>query len=134
MRAERDRCSASSTTLLSALQAGHAGPYRVGLTGSIGMGKSTVAAMFADLCVPLMDADAVVHALYAHGGAGVPVVQALFPDAVADGARDALILHECAYPRVACSCILTEFVVMQDSFEAVGRQCAKYSNASCGRC
>lgn len=65
----------------------------LGLTGSIGMGKSTTAAIFADLGVPVWDADAAVHRIYAAGGAGGPALSALVPDAVGpDGAvcRDAL--------------------------------------------
>ncbi|MBN9524899.1 MAG: dephospho-CoA kinase [Alphaproteobacteria bacterium] len=60
----------------------------VGLTGSIGMGKSTVAAMLRDLGVPVFDADATVHELYAKGGAGAAAIAAVWPDAVIDGAVD----------------------------------------------
>jgi dephospho-CoA kinase len=60
----------------------------LGLTGSIGMGKSTVGQMFRDEGAPVYDADAAVHALYAEGGAAVGPVGAAFPDAIVDGAVD----------------------------------------------
>jgi dephospho-CoA kinase len=52
---------------------------RLGLTGSIGMGKSTVAAMFADRGVPVFDADAVVHRLQGPDGRLVAAIEARFP-------------------------------------------------------
>lgn len=75
-------------------------PFLLGLTGSIGMGKSTTAAMFADEGIPVWDADATVHALYAEGGAAVPVIGTLFADAIKGGAvsRDRLKRHIAADP------------------------------------
>ncbi len=60
----------------------------VGLTGSIGMGKSTTAAMFAEAGALVYDADAEVRRLYAPGGAAVEVVEAAFPGVVSAGAVD----------------------------------------------
>ena len=57
----------------------HEQPYIIGLTGSIGMGKSTVAQMFVDENVPLFDADAAVHQLQGPGGALVGAIEAMFP-------------------------------------------------------
>ncbi|WP_439579894.1 dephospho-CoA kinase [Elioraea sp.] len=64
----------------------------IGLTGGIGMGKSAAARAFRRLGIPVHDADAAVHRLYARAGAGVRAIAALAPEAVVDGAvsREAL--------------------------------------------
>ena len=67
---------------------------RLGLTGSIGMGKSTTARMFADLGAVVWNADAAVHALYGPGGAAVAPIEAAFPGVVVDGAVDRVRLAE----------------------------------------
>lgn len=63
--------------------------FRLGLTGSIGMGKSTTAAMFAAEGIPVWDADATVHRLYAPGQSAARAIAAAFPQAMDDtGAVD----------------------------------------------
>ncbi|MDB5693787.1 MAG: dephospho-CoA kinase [Alphaproteobacteria bacterium] len=67
---------------------------RLGLTGSIGMGKSTVAAMFAAEGVPVFDADAAVHRLQAPEGALVAAIEAEFPGTTGPGGVDRGTLAE----------------------------------------
>ncbi len=62
--------------------------FVLGLTGSIGMGKTTAARMLRRMGLPLHDADRAVHRLLAQGGAAVAAVEAAFPGIVADGAVD----------------------------------------------
>jgi dephospho-CoA kinase len=92
-------------------------PVIIGLTGSIGMGKSTVAEMFRDEGVPVFDADAEVHRLQGPDGALLPAIEAAFPgtthksgvDRVALGAQvfgdDAALarLEAIVHPAVAAS-------------------------------
>lgn len=64
----------------------------LGLTGSIGMGKSTTAGLFAEQGIPVNDADRVVHELYR--GEAVAPIGAAFPDAVRDGMVDRAVLAQ----------------------------------------
>lgn len=68
--------------------------FRLGLTGSIGMGKSTTAGFFADAGCPVWDADAAVSRLYAPDGGAVGPIGAWLPAAVVDGAVDRGILKQ----------------------------------------
>src|SRR3954451_16295354 len=66
--------------------------FILGLTGSIGMGKSTAATLLRRLGVPVHDSDAVVHRLLGNGGAAGAQVERAFPGVVKDGAVDRLAL------------------------------------------
>ena len=68
--------------------------YLIGLTGSIGMGKTLTASLFEAAGVPRYDADAAIHVLYAPGGDAVAPIAELFPDAIVDGAVDRGILGQ----------------------------------------
>jgi len=66
----------------------------LGLTGSIGMGKSTVAGMFEELGVPVFDSDAAVHRLQGDGGRLVAAIEAMFPDTTGPAGVDRTLLGE----------------------------------------
>jgi dephospho-CoA kinase len=65
-----------------------------GLTGGIGMGKSTAASAFRRACIPVFDADATVHRLQAKGGRAIPAIEAAFPGTTRDGALDRAALRQ----------------------------------------
>ncbi|MDD2878207.1 MAG: dephospho-CoA kinase [Acidiphilium sp.] len=67
----------------------------IGLTGGIGMGKSTAAAVFRRHKIPVFDADATVRALQVRHGVAIPPIAAAFPDVVHDGALDRAALRAC---------------------------------------
>ncbi len=97
----------------------------IGLTGSIGMGKSTVAAMFGELGAAVWDADAAVHRLYSEGGAGVRPIGERFPDAIKDGAVDraalsGLVLQGAGDPLKDLEAIIHP-LVGKDRMEAIDR-------------
>jgi dephospho-CoA kinase len=71
--------------------------FVLGLTGSIGMGKSVTAGMFRSLGAPVHDADAVVHALYR--GAAAPLIATVFPGTIADSVVDRAALSEVVLGR-----------------------------------
>ena len=80
--------------------------FLLGLTGSIGMGKSTTAGFFAEEGCAVWDADAAVHRLYSKGGAAVAPMQAEFPGAIEAGAisrdrlREIIAEDPTALPRI----------------------------------
>ncbi|MGA8195789.1 MAG: dephospho-CoA kinase [Acetobacteraceae bacterium] len=73
----------------------------LGLTGGIGMGKSTAAAAFRRAHIPVFDADAAVHRLQARGGRAVRAIEAAFPGTVRDGAVDRMALRQAVLGKPA---------------------------------
>ncbi len=71
----------------------------LGLTGSIGMGKSATAQMFQDLGIPVYDADAAVHRLYEKGGPAAAFIEQAFPGTTHDGAVDRAKLSQAVVGR-----------------------------------
>ena len=69
-------------------------PFLIGLTGSIGMGKSETAKLFARLGIPVYDSDAAVHRLYEPGGGAVEKIAQAFPGSVSDGRVDRAALSK----------------------------------------
>ncbi|MDV3458589.1 dephospho-CoA kinase [Sphingomonas sp. HF-S4] len=82
----------------------------VGLTGSIGMGKSTVAQMFVDEGVPVFDADETVHQLQGPGGALVEAIEAAFPDTTGAQGVNRTALREAVFGDDAAFCRLEAIV------------------------
>ena len=85
-------------------------PVQVGLTGSIGMGKSTISNQLIKLGFPLFDADREVHRLYSPNGAAVPVIGAIYPEVVVDGRIDRTKLSAVIMKDPACLRIVESIV------------------------
>ena len=100
----------------------------IGLTGSIGMGKSAVAAMFADEGVPVFDADASVHLLQGVGGRLVSAIEAAFPGTTVEGAVDRVRLGAAVFGDDAAMKRLEAIV-----HPAVGEERAAFLAAHVGK-
>lgn len=99
---------------------------KLGLTGSIGMGKSTVAAMFADAGVPVFDADAVVHRLQGPAGRVVAAIEAAFPSTTGEAGVNRTALAEAVLGDDAAMKRLEAIV-----HPAVGEERAAFLAAHC---
>jgi dephospho-CoA kinase len=84
--------------------------FVLGLTGSIGMGKSTVAAMFRDIGVPVFDADAAVHALQGPDGTLLPAIEAAFPGSTGPTGLDRAALRTAIFADPAARARLEAIV------------------------
>jgi dephospho-CoA kinase len=98
----------------------------IGLTGSIGMGKTTAARALARMGVPVHDSDAVVHKLFARGGAAVGPVGEVFPDAIRDGAIDRARLGDLVFHHPAALAKLEAIVhpLVRRAAQTFLRRCA----------
>ena len=85
-------------------------PFILGLTGSIGMGKSAVAAMFSDLGVPVFDADAAVHRLQGPQGALLGAIEAAFPGTTSEAGVDRAKLGAAVFGDTAKLAVLEAIV------------------------
>lgn len=99
----------------------------IGLTGSIGMGKSTVLAMFEELGAAVWNADDAVHRLYAEGGAGVDPVTKEFPQVLAGGAIDrerlgAIVLNDPARLKKLEAIVHPLVAIDRETFLALARE------------
>ena len=97
---------------------------RLGLTGSIGMGKSTVAKMFTELGIPVFDADAVVHRLQGPGGRLVAAIERHFPDTTGPEGVNRTALAEAVFGKPAALRHLESLV-----HPAVGEERARFLEA-----
>lgn len=99
----------------------------LGLTGSIGMGKSTAAGVLRRAAIPVHDADAAVHRLMARGGVAVPEIGAAFPGVVADGRVDRRALGDRVFGDPAVLARLETILhplVRQEARRFIARQAA----------
>lgn len=98
--------------------------YRVGLTGGIGSGKSTVASLFAELGVPVIDTDVISHQLTQSGGAAIPAIRTEFGEDYIDasGALDRVKMRELVFSdnsaKQRLEKILHPLILAQAKFQA----------------
>lgn len=102
--------------------------FFIGLTGSIGMGKSTTSQMFREEGVPVHDADTTVHDLYA--GEAVPAIEAAFPGVTVDGAVDRARLSAAVLGKPEALARLEAIVhpLVQAREEAFARRCRQHGH------